>query len=105
MTSKPTAGEWLLGVLTEKNTLLEAFMHHYLWFLILSLGVGCTSSAVPGSGDSLRDTSQDSEDSGEVEDDWDPWASGDLSLSFLPEGQANHIMNGWLAIDEERVDG
>ncbi len=72
--------------------------------LALLLLTGCASRC--GTTDTAvtdDDTAPDT-DTGDTgpDADWDPWESGNFSFDLRLEGRTNHIMNGPIAIDQER---
>ncbi len=62
--------------------------------LLLLWGCGCPRGAV--------DSADSRGDSGHSGPAWDPWADGEIVHALLPEGRVNHLMNGALAVDQER---
>ena len=72
-------------------------------FALLLTTSGCASRCNTDTPSPTEDSAQPSdEDSANPSVTWDPWESGDLTISFLPEGQSNHLMNGPIAIDQAR---
>lgn len=72
-------------------------------FALLLTTAGCASRCNADTPDSAADSAlPHADDSADPDTDWDPWESGDLAISFLPDGQSNHLMNGPIAIDQER---